>query len=166
MGITTNTFMPSLPLCLSVRYSLFRSSISNSNICLNVKQLQQHAPPRLGDVLHCSYCLSESKPCCFEKASVFPWLLSRLFPQSLSLFSFLFIIISLYSFFFSTFRIAGTACVRSDLSGLKYCYAGDVTQNVGTKTCLPHRPLSPPLQRYTDFAINDRKYIYISFFYY
>lgn len=43
-----------------------------------------------------------------------PWLLSRLSGR--------------FFFFPFHFRIADTACVRSDLSGLKYCYAGDATQ--------------------------------------
>ncbi len=49
------------------------------------------------------------------------------------------------------FRIADTACVCSDLSGLKYCYAGDVTQMF--EKCVSLTVLSPSLQRYTDINI-------------
>lgn len=49
------------------------------------------------------------------------------------------------------FRIADTACVCYDLSGLKYCYAGDVTQMF--EKCVSLTVLSPSLQRYTDINI-------------
>lgn len=39
--------------------------------------------------------------------------------------------------FYFQFRIADTACVCSDLSGLKYCYAGDATQTLGNVSPSP-----------------------------
>lgn len=57
----------------------------------------------------------------------------------------------LVDFFSFYFRIADTACVCSYLSGLKYCYAGDVTQMF--EKCVSLTVLSPSLQRYTDISI-------------
>lgn len=74
------------------------------------------------------------------------------------LYSLALVLAFLVDFYFPfLFRIADTACVRSDLSGLKYCYTGDVTQSF--EKCVSLTVLSPSLQRYTDINIPNQQKI-------
>lgn len=124
----------------SKTHTLSQSSNSSDNyICLNVQQLQQRPLRRLVTCCMLTLTLRElpqwSKAVLLRMISIFPGSC----PGFLVDFFFL---ISLFYF-----RIADTACVCSDLSGLKYCYAGDVTQNVWTH--VSPSPSSLPLSKDT-----------------